>query len=129
MFFTSKNTIVIVLLIYRLIVVQIEKRRESDGDVEAELLKERGRRLAECASLTPSTCSGKSRLVQSGSSYSNGLYPPSRCTTPYREGGSMGSLGSINRLSHGGGVGGGGGIVGEGRWNRTYTVDNLNSPV
>ncbi|XP_076451190.1 transmembrane protein 26-like [Babylonia areolata] len=98
MFFTSKNTIVIVLLIYRLVVVQLEKRRDSEPDVEAELLKEHGRRLRECASRSPSAYSGKSRLVQSGSSYSNGLY--SRCTTPYREEGSMGSssMGSLARI-------------------------------
>ena len=132
MFFTSKNTIVIVLLIYRLIVVQVEKRRDRDEDVsaaaaaaEAELLKERTRRLAECVSLAPSTCSGKTRLVQSSSSYSNGLYSPqSRCATPYRDDSSVGSLGSLNRLTAGGG-----GNSGGGRWSRTYTVETLNSPV
>ncbi|KAK7093206.1 transmembrane protein 26-like [Littorina saxatilis] len=148
MFFTSKNTIVIVLLLYRLVVVQIEKRRECDEESETALLKERGRRLAECASLTPSSCSGKSRLVNSGSSYSNGFYAPSRSTTPHRDVGLSASMGSIARHSLAGSagdngtVGGGGGgregagtmrrgtiAAAAGRWNRTYTVDNLNSPV
>ncbi|KAK7496751.1 hypothetical protein BaRGS_00011960, partial [Batillaria attramentaria] len=147
MFFTSKNTIVIILLIYRLIVVQIEKRRQRE--IENDPLRDHGHRLAESSSLTPSTCSGKSRLIKSGSSYSNGLYPPSRCITPYREHGSCGSLGNIHRIgevssgrivassdteslgsiSRGGGVGGGMRGNGAATWNRASTLENLNSPV
>ncbi|PVD36910.1 hypothetical protein C0Q70_03903 [Pomacea canaliculata] len=127
MFFTSKNTIVIILLIYRLIVVQIEKRKEMNENLDSNLLKERGRRLAESVSLTPSSCSGKSRLIKSESDFSNGIYDPFRCPTPvHRQ--STGSLGTIgHNLSPF--VGGGSGTVGRSgadhRWSRTCTMENL----
>ncbi|XP_076472640.1 transmembrane protein 26-like [Babylonia areolata] len=124
MFFTSKNTIVIVLLIYRLVVVHLEKRREEEeDDVEAELLKDRGWRLAKSSSFSPGTYTGKSRLVQSGSSHSNGFYVPSHSTTPCREDGSVGSIGSISR------VGGVRTLGGGAMYNRVCSLDHLSSPL
>lgn len=121
MFFTSKNTIVIILLIYRLIVVQIEKRKEDDEGGESNLLHDRGmRRFTESASLSPSTCSGRSRLVPSSSSCSNGIYDPFRCQTVRRETGSLGSVASVGRGLN---------SIDRTNWMRYHTVDNLNSPV
>ncbi|XP_046375848.1 transmembrane protein 26-like [Haliotis rufescens] len=82
MFFTSKNTIVIILLIYRLVVVQVEKSERG----RVKKLKQhrypydfQSKRLADSMSLTDSistSCSSyydsKSRLVGSASIHSNG---------------------------------------------------------
>jgi hypothetical protein len=154
LFFTVKNLIVIILLLYRLVVVHIEKRKEAAEaddfqDTTHHLLyRDRtppdtfGCRLADTASLSHSTCSGKSRfgVVQSGSSNlsngfyntvlasgSSGVHSVSRCTTPHRD--DNASVGSIASLSRGmyekrfvrlgdreraGGGGGGGGSSGGG---------------
>ena len=84
MFFTSKNTIVIVLLIYRLIVVQIEKRnakmKEKYGFTFDDY-KIRGKRIMDSLSLAESASSGtgsscygsRAKLIHSVSCHSNGF--------------------------------------------------------
>ncbi|XP_041378196.1 transmembrane protein 26-like [Gigantopelta aegis] len=84
MFFTSKNTIVIILLIYRLIVVQIEKRNAKMKDKYGSAFddyKNRGKRIMDSLSLAESASSGtgsshygsRAKLIHSVSCHSNGF--------------------------------------------------------
>lgn len=76
MFFTSKNTLVIILLIYRLIVIQIEKSSDESRD---DMADSRSNRSRDNVSMTDtSTVGSKSHLVNSVSCSNDG----SRDTTP-----------------------------------------------
>ncbi|XP_050412256.1 transmembrane protein 26 [Patella vulgata] len=110
MFFTSKNTIVITLLVYRLVVVQIEKRAEQDVDYNKYRFPydPRSKRYLDSISLSSSKSSigSKNKLVVNNSNHnaphSNGFYDTSRQM----------------RLK-----------LDQDRVGTTYTLQDLNSPV